>query len=178
MELAVGKKDISCPPYVKGRELEVEDFEKKTITYVEDHPDIRYRFTAGQAISKFLKGLKEGKILGVKCNKCGRVMVPPREFCEVCFKPINEWVELKDTGVVETFSISYIGPDAEPLEEPEIVAVIAIDGASPHMGILHKLGEVKPEDVYIGMKVKAVWKPEEEREGAITDIVYWKPLEG
>ena len=58
------------------------------------------------------------------------------------------------------------------------MAVIAIDGASPHMGILHKLGEVDPEKVYIGMRVKAVWKPEEEREGAITDIKYWKPIEG
>ena len=46
------------------------------------------------------------------------------------------------------------------------------------MGIMHILGEVKPEDIYIGMRVKAVWKSEEEREGAITDIKYWKPIEG
>jgi uncharacterized OB-fold protein len=26
------------------------------------------------------------------------------------------------------------------------------------------------------MKVKAVWKPAEEREGAITDIKYFKPI--
>jgi uncharacterized OB-fold protein len=25
------------------------------------------------------------------------------------------------------------------------------------------------------MKVKAVWKPESEREGAITDIIYFEP---
>jgi hypothetical protein len=28
----------------------------------------------------------------------------------------------------------------------------------------------------IGMRVKAVWKPEQEREGAITDIRHWKPI--
>ncbi len=175
--MAVGKKDISAPPYVEGHELELEDFENKTITFVEDYPNIRYQFTAGQAISRFLKGLKEGKILATKCNKCRRVMVPPRTFCELCFKPTDEWVEVKDTGTVETFSISYIDPDAKPLDEPEIVAVISIDGASPKMGILHKLGEIEPDRVYIGMKVKAVWKPESEREGMITDIKYWKPLE-
>jgi uncharacterized OB-fold protein len=27
------------------------------------------------------------------------------------------------------------------------------------------------------MRVQAVWKPPEEREGAITDILYFKPLE-
>jgi uncharacterized OB-fold protein len=43
------------------------------------------------------------------------------------------------------------------------------------MGILHLLSEVDPKEVKIGMKVKAVWKPAEEREGAITDIKYFKP---
>ncbi len=176
--MAVGKKNISAPPYVKGHGIEAEDIKEGKVTYVEDHTDIRYQFTAGQAISRFLNGLKEGKILATKCNKCRRVMVPPRMFCELCYRPIDEWVELEDTGTVETFSISYIDPDARPLDEPEIVAVISIDGASPKMGILHKLGEVEPDKVYIGMKVKAVWKPPEEREGMITDILYWKPVEG
>jgi uncharacterized OB-fold protein len=37
------------------------------------------------------------------------------------------------------------------------------------------LGEVKPEDVKIGMRVRAVWKKAKDREGAITDILYFKP---
>ncbi|RLI79821.1 DNA-binding protein [Archaeoglobales archaeon] len=176
--MSVGKKDITCPTSALGTPLKDEDIKKGRVTYVEDHPDIRYSWTAGQAISRFLNELKRGRIIGVKCNECGRIMVPPRLYCELCYKPINEWVYLKDTGTVQTFSISYIDPDARPLPEPIIVAVIAIDGASPNMGIMHILGEVKPEDVYIGMKVKAVWKPENEREGAITDIKYWKPIEG
>ena len=44
-------------------------------------------------------------------------------------------------------------------------------------GIMHKLGEVDPDAVKIGMRVQAVWKPEEEREGSITDILYFKPVE-
>jgi uncharacterized OB-fold protein len=176
---AVKKMDWlrACPPYAPGTYVREEDIRGKRVTFIEDRPDLRYSWTAGQAISRFLNGLKEGKIYGVKCNKCTRIMVPPRVFCELCYKPIDEWVELKDMGTVLTFSISYVGPDAEPLPEPVIPAVIEIDGASPGMGILHILGEVKPEDVYIGMRVKAVWKDEKEREGAITDIKYWKPLE-
>ena len=60
-------------------------------------------------------------------------------------------------------------------EKPELPAVIEIDGASPGMGIMHRLGEVDPKKIRIGMKVKAVWKPAAEREGSITDIKYWKP---
>ena len=43
------------------------------------------------------------------------------------------------------------------------------------MGIMHVLGEVDPQEVKIGMRVKAVWKPPKERSGAITDIKYFKP---
>ena len=69
------------------------------------------------------------------------------------------------------------------IEEPEIPAVIVLDGASsldsgPIMGgLMHLLGEVEPDKVHIGMKVKAVWKAPEEREGSVTDILYFKPIE-
>jgi hypothetical protein len=89
---------------------------------------------------------------------------------------MDEWVYLEDTGTVNTFSISYTDWAAARIEEPQLPAIIEIDGASKGIGILHLLGEVEPKDVHIGMRVKAVWKPPEERQGAITDIEYFKPL--
>jgi uncharacterized OB-fold protein len=63
------------------------------------------------------------------------------------------------------------------LEDPQIPAVIDIDGASTGMGILHMLSEMEPDDVKMDMQVEAVWKPAAERQGAITDILYFKPLQ-
>jgi hypothetical protein len=40
---------------------------------------------------------------------------------------------------------------------------------------MHYFGEVSPEKIYIGMEVEPVWKPEAQREGAITDIKYFRP---
>jgi len=65
--------------------LKEEDLKRHPV--VEDKPKARYSYTAGQALSVFLNGLKEGKILGRKCNKCGRIYVPPRMYCEDCFVP-------------------------------------------------------------------------------------------
>jgi hypothetical protein len=98
--------------------------------------------------------------------------------CEWCYRPIDSYVPLKDTGKVNTFSLCYVTWDVQRVTQPEIPAVIEIDGASPLHGIMHKLGEVDPKDVTIGMHVQAVWKPAEERTGAITDILYFKPKEG
>ncbi|MDP9330670.1 MAG: hypothetical protein M3P11_08550 [Actinomycetota bacterium] len=64
-----------------------------------------------------------------------------------------------------------------PLDPPEIPAVIRLDGASQG-GFLHMLGEIRPEDVAIGLAVEAVWKPAEERTGSILDISYFRPIGG
>jgi hypothetical protein len=150
--------------------------EMKKGFHTEWDPACKYAWDCGIGIGRYLEELKNGKLIARKCNKCGRVMIPPRIFCELCFKTTDEWVYVKDTGKVITFSICYITWDMIKLKKPEIPAVIAIDGASEGMGILHLLGNVNHKKVKVGMKVRAVWKPERERTGAITDIKYFKPI--
>jgi uncharacterized OB-fold protein len=137
--------------------------------------DARYAWDTGVAVSQYLRGLKQGKILARQCRKCRRVLVPPRMFCEQDFRPTDRWVEVQDTGRVNTFSICWVRWDMEPLKIPELPAVIEIDGASPGIGFMHKLGEVDPDQVRVGMEVEAVWKPAGEREGSILDIKYFRP---
>lgn len=139
--------------------------------------DARYAWDTGVAVSEFLRGLKRGVVLARECRQCRRVLVPPRMFCEQCFRPTDRWVEVQDTGRVNTFSICYIRWDMEPLDEPELPAVIEIDGASPGIGIMHKLGEVDPDDIAVGLEVEAVWVPEPDRAGSILDIRYFRPRE-
>ena len=134
-----------------------------------------YSWSAGIAGSRFLQELKEnGRIVGTKCSFCKRTVLPPRIFCEKCFNKMEEWEVLSDEGTVYTFCISNVGIQAEKLEKPVIVAIINIDGAEG--GIYHYLGEVDEKDVKIGMRVKAVFKNKEEREGSILDIKYFKPI--
>lgn len=152
--------------------------EMKEVTHEEWAPAVKYAWSCGEAMSRFLNELKKGKLIGRKCHKCKRVIFPPKMFCEFCFRPTDEWVYLPDTGTVMTYSLSYLDKDARRIEEPILVGVIAIDGASEHMGIMHYFSEMDPDDLDFGLKVKAVWKPEKEREGSVTDIKYFKPLEG
>ncbi len=142
-----------------------------------------YHWDAGAAMSRYLDGFRRGKILGVRCPQCRRTLVPPRGFCELCFRPLDQWVELQDTGRINTFSISYVNWDASRRRTPEIPAVIEIDGASPGMSILHKMGESGDtleqiqSRLRMGTPVQAVWKPGESREGSITDILYFRPTD-
>ena len=162
-----------------GTHLRSSDFEKGTVLTTAWQPNLAYAWDNGVAIGRYLAELKEGRIIARACHKCGRIMLPPRMYCELCFKPTDEWLYVKDTGVVNTFSVAHVNWDASrrgAKEKPLIPAVIEIDGASPGTGILHMLGEVSPKDVEIGMRVAAVWKEPDERTGAITDILYFKPI--
>jgi uncharacterized OB-fold protein len=160
----------------RGVYLRESDFREKKILYNEWDPNAQYAWDAGVAIGRYLAELKNGRLVGVRCHKCRRTVIPPRTFCEWCFRPIDEWVDLPDTGTVNTFSLCYVTWNMQYLTEPEIPAVIDIDGTRPSVGIMHMLSEVRPDDVEIGMKVKAVWKPAGEREGSILDIQHFKPL--
>src|SRR4030042_2861558 len=107
-------------------------------------------------MGRVLSELKAGRIVGRRCERCQRVLVPPRMFCERCFRPTTAWQYVEDSGTISTFSESYIRWDVSRVAEPILIAVVELDGASQG-GFLHFMGEGKPEDLRIGMKVKAVW---------------------
>ena len=163
-----------------GTEISVQELRAGRYLLTKHLADLKYAWSTGEAISRFLGGLRQGEIWGRRCRRCGRTMVPPRMYCEVCFRPTDQWIRLRDTGSVVTYSISYVNADASRREagEPILVSVIEIDGATPMMGVLHLLGEVDPDEVSVGMKVEAVWRPKGERKGAITDIKYFRPSRG
>ncbi len=160
-----------------GTSLSEADFAQGKVLHNFDEMHADFAWDTGAGIGAYLAGLKRGVLTGAYCPTCRKTIIPPRSVCEWCYRPIDQLVPLRDTGTVNTFSLCYVTWDVQRISEPEIPAVIEIDGASPLHGILHKLGEVDPQQVHIGMRVKAVWKPENERQGAITDILYFKPLE-
>jgi len=164
------------PKIVRGTSLDRAGRRKKQIFLASYVPRLRYTWDTGEAIGRYLAELKRGRLIARRCRKCDRAMIPPRMFCERCFRPTDDWVYVKDTGTVNTFSLCYVSWDVRRLKRPEIPAVIEIDGASPGMGILHILKKVEPRSVRIGMRVKAVWKPRSQRVGSITDIAYWEPF--
>jgi acetyl-CoA C-acetyltransferase len=144
---------------------------------IDERFDAAYAWDAGEAMGAFLEGLADGRIVAATCSSCGRTLVPPRAFCERCFRPTDGRTDVAATGTVETFSVCHVRWDMVPLDPPEVPAVIRLDGASSG-GFLHMLGEVAPDAVEIGMQVEAVWRDPAERDGSILDIRHFRPRDG
>ncbi|BDC17616.1 Zn-ribbon domain-containing OB-fold protein [Acidianus sp. HS-5] len=85
----------------------------------------RYEYTVGPAGEEFFNGLKQGKIVGSKCSKCGKVYVPARFYCEDCFVKIDNYVEVdKGSAYVDSYTVIYKDDEGHVLEKPVYIALI------------------------------------------------------
>lgn len=86
----------------------------------------------------------------------------------------SELVELPDTGYVESFNVTRVPIKMRPdLVPPYVSAWIVLDGAS--VGFMGLVMNIEPEEVRIGMRVRAVWKPDDELEMSAQNILGWEP---
>ena len=146
------------------------------IKYVEANLYLPYSYVAGDFRARYLRALKDKKILGTRCSKTGKVLVPAMIASAESFAPAEEFVELADRGIVTTFCIVNIPVIGRTLELPYVAASVALDGAD--LSIFSLIQECKPEEARMGMRVEAVWKPDGERRGDHEDILYFRPTGG
>ncbi|UCD56770.1 MAG: Zn-ribbon domain-containing OB-fold protein [Candidatus Hydrogenedentota bacterium] len=134
---------------------------------------VPYTWYVGEYASRFYVELRDNKKLwGTKCSKCEKVMVPPRNFCGKCFVPVTEWVELKDTGTLQTYTVvHYEVPGIQPMKPPYAYGIIKLDGADT--GFVHIIAGTDLGKLKAGVKVRAVFG--DDRQGNLLDIKYFKP---
>jgi uncharacterized OB-fold protein len=119
------------------------------------------------------------RIQGTRCPSCRAVLVPPREYCEVCFVRTGEWVDVADTGVLKAFSVIHLQFVGQVREPPYIYAEIVLDGS--HTRLIHTIGGIPPEDaptrLRSGMPVRAVWREDAPPTATLEDILHFEALE-
>jgi len=149
--------------------------DQEMITDIETPIYHQYNFTAGRAPTRFLTQVRQGVLTGQRCPRCAAVFVPPRGSCAACGVATEEEVVLPDKATVQSFTIVAIPIPNNPIQPPYIIANLVLDGAS--LSFIHLMSECVNEQVHIGQRVKAVWKPEEEWDYAMDNIRYFKPID-
>ncbi len=134
---------------------------------------IEIQHSASLPESAFLRALEEGKLLGARTGRDGKVYFPAREADPATGKQLDQFVELPDKGTVTTFAIINIPFAGQRIKPPYVAAYILLDGAD--IPFLHLVTEVDATDVRMGMRVEAVWKPREEWGLGIDNIDYFRP---
>ncbi|MGQ9720493.1 MAG: Zn-ribbon domain-containing OB-fold protein [Candidatus Jordarchaeum sp.] len=110
-------------------------------------------------VTKFIEGLKEGKIYYSKCRKCNVKYYPPVSDCRNCYSDDVEFLELNPVGELLTFTIIHYPPARFEKETPVSIGIIEAEGVK----IMGNLFTKDPEGVKIGMKLKAIPKVYDDR---------------
>ncbi|WP_370290340.1 Zn-ribbon domain-containing OB-fold protein [Nocardioides sp.] len=132
-----------------------------------------YTYAASPEESAFFRGLAEGRILGQRCPACRKVYVPPRPACPTDGVPTEEEIELSDTGTVTTFCIVNVPFMGQKIAPPYVSAYILLDGAD--IALQHLILDIPADEVRMGLRVKAVWKPRDEWGTSIENISHFSP---
>lgn len=132
-----------------------------------------YTYAASPEESAFFRGLEEGRIIGQRCPQCQKVYVPPRGACPVDGVPTAGEVELAGTGTVTTFCVVNVPFLGQKITPPYVSAYVLLDGAD--IAFLHLILGVPAEEVRMGMRVEAVWRPREEWGTTVENISHFAP---
>jgi uncharacterized OB-fold protein len=145
------------------------------VTGVVTPVELDYLYAASPEESAFYRGLAEGKLLGQRCPTCGKVYIPPRSACPADGTPTTDEVELPDVGTVTTFCIVNVPFMGQKITPPYVSAYVLLDGAD--IAFLHLILDIPADQVRMGMRVKAVWKPREEWSTTIENISHFAPTD-
>ena len=134
---------------------------------------LRYQHMVSPEESRYLRGLADGRLLGQRCPACGKVYLPPRGACPTDGVPTAEEVELPDHGTVTTFCVVNVPHAGQRQKPPYVAAYVLLDGADIPM--LHLILGCPADEVRMGMRVAAVWRPREEWGTTPENIEYFSP---
>ena len=143
------------------------------VTMITTPVRLSYDHTVSPGESSYLLALAQGRLIGQRCPACGKVYLPPRGACPVDGVPTQDEVELPDTGIVTTFCVVNVPFTGQRVPTPYVAASVLIDGAD--IAIQHLILGCPPEEVRMGMRVRAVWKPREEWAIGAHNIDHFEP---
>jgi uncharacterized OB-fold protein len=130
-----------------------------------------YTRSVGPVVGRFLAGLRDGRIQGLR-TPAGRVVVPPMEYDPANGAAVaGEFVDVGPGGVVSTWSWVAAPRKQQPLARPFAWALVRLDGADTLL--LHAVDAGEPQAMKTGMRVRPRWR--QQRVGMITDIECFEP---
>jgi len=104
--------------------------------------------------------LKELKIMGSKCKKCGALALPPRAICVSCLGTEMEWIQFKGTGKLVAFTSITVAPPYMAKEgygrnNPYAVGVVELEEGVKAVARIIGVDAKRPELINVGTPLKA-----------------------
>ncbi|GEM_PF-193149 len=132
-----------------------------------------YDYTPGLATTRFLRAIKEKRLVGERCSQTNKVYLPPRGVSPVSGLMTTEQVELGHDGTIVSYCVVNLDFTGNAQEIPYVSALILVDGADiPIYGLVR---EIPYDQVRPGLRLKSVWVEDSELTTSFENIKWWAP---
>lgn len=106
---------------------------------------------ATPTLEEFFARAREGTLTAIRCGACGRLAIPPKEFCAACHRRAWEPVTLSGEGTIASYTIIRVAPAKFAAEAPYAVAVVNLkEGVS----LFGRIVDVALDALRVGMRVR------------------------
>jgi hypothetical protein len=125
----------------------------------------------------FQNYLSEHKLMGVRCQSCQALFLPPRPVCADCFSVDMSWEEISQEGELAAFTVIHIAPTAMieagyGRDNPYCSGIVKLlDGPSISAQILG-VDISHPETIRIGTPLKAEFLERQDGEQIKTFLAF------
>jgi uncharacterized OB-fold protein len=99
-------------------------------------------------LEQFYKWASQGKVMGGKCSKCGKIQFPPRPLCSNCLSTEFEWTEIPTKGKLLTYTVIHVAPTQFQSIAPYAVGIIQFENG---LRLPSMIKDVALEQIEIGM---------------------------
>ena len=110
------------------------------------------------------------RIIGGKCTSCNQIAYPQRPVCTECGHVNFEKIPLSGEGTLYTYTVVAGGGAPSEFDDEQIMTGDVLCGVvelKEGPRIMVRLADVKPNQLEIGMKVKAVVRRLYDQEGVL-----------
>jgi uncharacterized protein len=169
-------QDIACFEPLPAGATEpppIPDTDAEPVTMVTTPVVLAYQHSASPEESRYLRGLADGRLLGQRCPACRKVYIPPRGACPTDGVPTEEEIELPDHGIVTTYCVVNVPFLGQRIKPPYVAAYVLLDGAD--IAFLHLVLGCAADEVRMGMRVRAAWKPRDQWGTTLENIDHFEP---
>jgi uncharacterized OB-fold protein len=147
-------------------------YRTEPLTIIKDYR-IRYQSTMGEVSRFYLDMVNKGKIMGTRCEKCGKTYLPPYPDCPDCLGRTT-WIEMPTNGTIEVFTVCYTQPSHFKRKLPYVIAYVRLEGADTLLpGVVEGEIDKVEEGAKVEMKVRV---PEKGPSWGVYDSDYYFEL--
>lgn len=112
--------------------------------------------------STFYEFLNQHRLMGSRCESCGRLYLPPRPLCIDCYSIDMGWTELSGKGKLTAFTTVHIAPTAMieagyGRENPYCTGIVQLEEGPAISAQILGVDPSQPDQIAIGTPVRVAF---------------------